>query len=74
MCRENSMYSINICYDIFASYESEFPLEYVQPQSCQNRLHRKMHSHYYHSHTKLSNEFLLIHTHQALLHLFHSLI
>ena len=42
-------------------------LENVQPQNCQNRFH------YHHLHTNLSNEFLLIHTHQDLLHMPHPL-
>ena len=58
-------YSKNVCYS-FVSYESF--LEYVKLESCQNRLHYN-----YYEHTKLSNEFLLIHTHQDLSHTPHPL-
>ena len=41
-----------------------FLLEYIKLKKYQNILHLKMFSCYYHSPTKLSNEFLLIHNHQ----------
>ena len=50
--------SINICYDIFISFEVFlFLLEYVPFRTYQNLLH------FQHWHIMLSNEFLLIHTH-----------
>ena len=66
------LYSVNICYDIFVSNDFFdfflfFLLECVQFQSYQNILN------YYQSHTKLPNEFLLIYTHQDLLHTPHPL-
>ena len=59
-------YSINISHDIFVS-SGFLNLDYFQLQNYQSMIHFK------HSHAKLSNEFLLIHTDPDFLYMLHPL-